>query len=85
MVDTSNEIAGDADRPHACVGRALRMQVPDRPMQHKVLLEAVQNQNPQVIVVDEVGTTHEVDAVRTITQRGVGMVRRKKGVVPPSC
>lgn len=54
------------------------MQVRDRAEQYKVLLEAVQNQNPQVVVVDEIGTSQEVEAVRTITQRGVAMVRVRK-------
>ena len=76
VVDTSNEIAGDHARPHHCIGRAHRMPVADRHRQHEVLVEAVQNQNPEVIVVDEIGTAEEVNAARTITQRGVGMVRR---------
>ncbi len=74
VVDTSNEIAGDHPKPHPCIGRAHRMPVADRRRQHEVLIEAVQNQNPQVIVVDEIGTTEEVTAAQTITQRGVGLV-----------
>jgi stage III sporulation protein SpoIIIAA len=74
VVDTSMEIAGDDAAPHACIGRALRMPVASRRQQPEVLLEAVQNQTPQVIIVDEIGTRAEVDAACSISQRGVGLV-----------
>ena len=74
LVDTSNEIAGDGPAPHACIGRARRMQLAHRGDQHRVLIEAVQNHNPQVVVVDELGTAEEVHAARSIAQRGVCMV-----------
>ncbi len=74
VVDTSNEIAGDGPVTHECIGRARRMQVDDRIRQHNILIEAVQNHNPEVIVIDEVGTPEEVQAVKTIAQRGICMV-----------
>eukprot|EP01098_Paradermamoeba_levis_P006659 TRINITY_DN2765_c0_g1_i1.p1 TRINITY_DN2765_c0_g1~~TRINITY_DN2765_c0_g1_i1.p1 ORF type:complete len:413 (+),score=119.75 TRINITY_DN2765_c0_g1_i1:157-1395(+) len=80
VVDTSNEIAGDHPKPHHCIGRAHRMQVANRRHQHDVLIEAVQNQNPQVIVVDEIGTAEEVTAARMIAQRGVGMIGTAHGI-----
>jgi len=76
LVDTSNEIAGDGPAPHSCIGRARRMQPSDRQKQHSTLIEAVQNHNPQVIVVDELGTADEVHAARNIAQRGVCMVSK---------
>lgn len=79
VVDTSNEIAGDGVVPHASIGKARRMQVPDRELQHDVLIEAVQNHNPQIVVVDEIGTPLEARAARTIAQRGVGMVGTAHG------
>ena len=79
VVDTSNEIAGDGTVPHACIGRARRMQVPDRARQHSTLVEAVQNHNPEAIVIDEIGSAAEVAAVRSIAQRGVVMVRGRPG------
>jgi len=79
VVDTSNEIAGDGDTPHPCIGRARRVQIPHRDHQHAILIETVQNHNPQVIIVDEIGTSQEVEAVRTITQRGVSMVGTAHG------
>lgn len=62
IVDTSNEIAGSSDIPHDGIGKARRMQVKTRTEQHSVLIEAVQNHNPQVIVIDEIGTAEEVNA-----------------------
>eukprot|EP00026_Physarum_polycephalum_P002441 Phypoly_transcript_02447.p1 GENE.Phypoly_transcript_02447~~Phypoly_transcript_02447.p1 ORF type:complete len:756 (+),score=77.56 Phypoly_transcript_02447:1-2268(+) len=79
VVDTSNEIAGDGDTPHPCIGRARRVQVPHRNEQHSIMIETVQNHNPQVIVVDEIGTTQEVEAAKTIAQRGVAMVGTAHG------
>jgi len=79
VVDTSNEIAGDGVVPHPSIGYARRMHVPDRARQHSVLIEAVQNHNPQVIVVDEIGTPHETRAAATIVQRGVAMVGTAHG------
>ncbi|KAK5844470.1 protein SEEDLING PLASTID DEVELOPMENT 1 [Gossypium arboreum] len=80
IVDTSNEIGGDGDIPHAGIGCARRMQVPDSDMQHKVLIEAVENHMPQVIVIDEIGTKLEVMAACTIAQRGIQLVATAHGV-----
>ena len=66
VVDTSNEIAGDGHVPHACIGRSRRMQVVDRAHQHRTMLEAVQNHNPDVVIVDEIGSSHEVAAAKAI-------------------
>ncbi|CAN6444235.1 unnamed protein product [Victoria cruziana] len=80
IVDTSNEIGGDGDIPHAGIGGARRMQVPNADMQHKVLIEAVENHMPQVIVIDEIGTKLEALAASTISQRGIQLVATAHGV-----
>eukprot|EP01128_Nolandella_sp_AFSM9_P000349 TRINITY_DN10512_c0_g1_i1.p1 TRINITY_DN10512_c0_g1~~TRINITY_DN10512_c0_g1_i1.p1 ORF type:complete len:425 (+),score=79.24 TRINITY_DN10512_c0_g1_i1:109-1275(+) len=80
VVDTSNEIGGDGDVAHSCIGDARRIQVPNRPDQDKTMLEAVQNHTPQVIVVDEIGTTSEVRSAQTISQRGVALVATAHGL-----
>ena len=79
VVDTSNEIAGDGDIPHAGIGRARRMQVPHATDQHKVMIEAVENHMPEVIVIDEIGTELEAAAARTIAERGVQLVGTAHG------
>jgi stage III sporulation protein SpoIIIAA len=79
VVDTSNEIAGDGDIPHPGIGRARRMQVPSPDEQHAVMIEAVENHMPQVIVIDEIGTTAEALAARTIAERGVQLVATAHG------
>ena len=70
VVDTSNEIAGDGDIPHHGIGQARRMQVPSPALQHAVMIEAVENHMPEVIVIDEIGTEPEANAARTIAERG---------------
>src|SRR5215207_9431393 len=79
VVDTSNEIGGDGDIPHPAVGRARRMQVPTPSMQHAVMIEAVENHMPEVIVIDEIGTELEASAARTIAERGVQLVGTAHG------
>ncbi|KAK6116705.1 hypothetical protein DH2020_049525 [Rehmannia glutinosa] len=79
IVDTSNEIGGDGDIPHPAIGRARRLQVPEPFMQHKVMIEAVENHMPEVIIVDEIGTEAEVHACRTIAQRGVMLIGSAHG------
>ncbi|KAG2501552.1 hypothetical protein HYH03_000059 [Edaphochlamys debaryana] len=79
IVDTSNEIGGDGDIPHGGIGRARRMQVPAPEAQHRVMIEAVENHMPQVIVIDEIGTAEECAAARTIAQRGVQLVATAHG------
>jgi stage III sporulation protein SpoIIIAA len=79
IVDTSNEIAGDGDIPHPAIGRARRMQVPEPSLQHAVMIEAVENHMPQVIVIDEIGTEQEAFAARTIAERGVQLVGTAHG------
>jgi stage III sporulation protein SpoIIIAA len=79
IVDTSNEIGGDGDIPHPAVGRARRMQVPTPSMQHAVMIEAVENHIPEVIVIDEIGTELEAAAARTIAERGVQLVATAHG------
>ncbi len=79
VVDTSNEIAGDGDVPHAGIGRARRMQVAEPEKQHRVMIEAVENHMPQVIVVDEIGTELEAQAARTIAERGVQLIATAHG------
>jgi stage III sporulation protein SpoIIIAA len=79
IVDTSNEIGGDGDVPHAGIGHARRMQVADASLQHDVMVEAVENHMPQVIVIDEMGTSAEANAARTIAERGVQLVGTAHG------
>src|SRR3989475_2880220 len=79
VVDTSNEIAGDGDIPHPGIGRARRMQVPSPTEQHAVMIEAVENHMPQVIVIDEIGTELEAQAARTIAERGVMLIGTAHG------
>lgn len=79
VVDTSNEIAGDGDIPHPGIGRARRMQVPAPELQHDVMIEAVENHMPEVIVIDEIGTQEDTYAARTIAERGVQLVATAHG------
>ncbi|HVA85645.1 MAG TPA: R3H domain-containing nucleic acid-binding protein [Candidatus Saccharimonadales bacterium] len=79
VVDTSNEIAGDGDIPHPAIGKARRMQVRTPLMQHEVMIEAVENHLPQVIVIDEIGTELEAQAARTIAERGVQLIGTAHG------
>jgi len=79
IVDTSNEIAGDGDVPHPGIGRARRMQVATPTLQHAVMIEAVENHMPEVVVIDEIGTEQEAGAARTIAERGVQLVATAHG------
>jgi stage III sporulation protein SpoIIIAA len=79
IVDTSNEIGGDGDVPHPAVGAARRMQVPKPSSQHEVMIEAVENHNPEVIVIDEIGRELEAQAARTIAERGVQLIGTAHG------
>ena len=79
IVDTSNEIAGDGDIPHPGIGRARRMQVPTPSLQHAVMIEAVENHMPEVVVIDEIGTEQEAGAARTIAERGVQLIATAHG------
>ena len=79
IVDTSNEIGGDGDVPHPAVGRARRMQVAKPHLQHEVMIEAVENHNPETIVIDEIGRELEARAARTIAERGVQLIGTAHG------
>ncbi len=79
IIDTSNEIAGDGDIPHPAIGRARRMQVARPELQHQVMIEAVENHMPEVIIIDEIGTELEALAARTIAERGVQLVGTAHG------
>ena len=79
VVDTSNEIGGDGDIPHPAVGRARRMQVEMPSLQHEVMIEAVENHNPEVIIIDEIGRELEALAARTIAERGVQLIATAHG------
>ena len=79
IVDTSNEIAGDGDVPHPAIGKARRMQVAEPSQQHEVMIEAVENHNPEVIVIDEIGRALEAQAARTIAERGVQLIGTAHG------
>src|SRR5512141_43310 len=79
IVDTSNEIGGDGDVPHPAVGKARRMQVREPMLQHEVMIEAVENHNPEVIVIDEIGRELEAAAARTIAERGVQLIGTAHG------
>lgn len=79
VIDTSNEIAGDGDIPHPAIGHARRMQVASPAEQHAVMIEAVENHMPEVIIIDEIGTELEAQAARTIAERGVQLVGTAHG------
>lgn len=79
IVDTSNEIGGDGDVPHPAVGKARRMQVRTPMLQHEVMIEAVENHMPEVIVIDEIGRELEAEAARTIAERGVQLIGTAHG------
>lgn len=79
VIDTSNEIAGDGDIPHSGIGRARRMQVARPELQHAVMIEAVENHTPEVIIIDEIGTELEAAAARTIAERGVQLIGTAHG------
>jgi stage III sporulation protein SpoIIIAA len=79
IVDTSNEIGGDGDIPHPGIGASRRMQVPRPDLQHAVMIEAVENHMPEVIVIDEIGTEAESQAARTIAERGVQLIATAHG------
>ncbi|MBC8447930.1 MAG: Flp pilus assembly complex ATPase component TadA [Chloroflexi bacterium] len=79
VVDTSNEIGGDGDIPHPAIGRARRMQVPTPALQHEVMIEAVENHMPEVIIIDEIGRELEAAAARTIAERGVQLIGTAHG------
>lgn len=79
VIDTSNEIAGDGDVPHPAIGDARRMQVSEPANQHAVMIEAVENHTPEVIVIDEIGTEQESAAARTIAERGVQLIGTAHG------
>lgn len=79
IVDTSNEIAGDGDIPHPAIGHSRRMQVRETTLQHEVMIEAVENHMPQVIIIDEIGRSEEAIAARTIAERGVQLIGTAHG------
>lgn len=79
IVDTSNEIGGDGDIAHPGIGASRRMQVPRPDLQHAVMIEAVENHMPEVIVIDEIGTEAEAQAARTIAERGVQLIATAHG------
>merc|ERR1712194_716646 len=79
IIDTSNEIAGDSDIPHSAIGKARRMQVSQTTLQHQVMIEAVENHTPQVIIIDEIGTEVEALATRTIAEKGVQLIGTTHG------
>jgi len=79
IIDTANEIAGDSDIPHSGIGKARRMQVAKTELQHQVMIEAIENHMPQVIIIDEIGTELEVLAARTIAEKGVQLVGTTHG------
>jgi hypothetical protein len=55
------------------------MQVRTPTEQHAVMIEAVENHMPEVIVIDEIGTELEAAAARTIAERGVQLVGTAHG------
>lgn len=79
IVDTSNEIGGDGDIPHPAIGKSRRMQVPTPSLQHEVMIEAVENHMPEIIVIDEIGRELEAEAARTIAERGVQLIGTAHG------
>jgi len=80
IIDTSNEVAGDSDIPHSGIGRARRMEVSQAELQHQVMIEAIENHMPEVIVIDEIGTSLEVLAAQTIAEKGIQLVGTTHGI-----
>jgi hypothetical protein len=56
------------------------MQVPKPEFQHEVMIEAVENHMPEVIIIDEIGRELEAIAARTIAERGVQLVGTAHGI-----
>ena len=81
IIDTSNEIAGEGDLPHPSIGKARRMQVLKAKDQHNIMIEAVENHTPEVVIIDEIGTELETSAARTIAERGVQLIGTAHGNV----
>ena len=79
IIDTSNEIAGDGDLPHPSIGKSRRMQVSNTKNQHEIMIEAVENHMPEIIIIDEIGTELEATAARTIAERGVQLIGTAHG------
>jgi len=79
VIDTANEIAGESDIPHSGIGRARRMQVTKPELQHQIMIEAVENHMPEVIIIDEIGTELEVNAVQTIAEKGIQLIGTTHG------
>ena len=79
IIDTSNEIAGDSNISHFGIGRARRMQVPKPELQHQVMIEAIENHMPEVIIIDEIGTELEVLTTKTIAEKGVQLIGTTHG------
>merc|ERR1712153_74722 len=79
IIDTSNEIAGDGDLPHPSIGKSRRMQVSSTKNQHEIMIEAVENHMPEIIIIDEIGTELEATAARTIAERGVQLIGTAHG------
>nr|AUG32579.1 hypothetical protein PLO_591 [Paulinella longichromatophora] len=79
IIDTSNEIAGDGDIPHPAIGQSRRIQVPNPTLQHRMMIEAVENHTPEVIIIDEIGTEMEAQAARTIAERGIQLIATAHG------
>lgn len=79
IIDTSNEIAGDSNISHFGIGRARRMQVPKAELQHQVMIEAIENHMPEVIIIDEIGAELEVLTARMIAEKGVQLVGTTHG------
>jgi hypothetical protein len=55
------------------------MQVPSPEAQADVMIEAVENHMPEVIVIDEIGTSAEAAAARPIAERGVQLIATAHG------
>ena len=79
VVDSHNEIGGDGKIPHPAIGAARRLQVPDGCDQYEIMLEAIRNHYPEVVMVDEVTTRREADVARTISRRGVRLIATAHG------
>ena len=79
IIDTSNEIAGGSDIPHSAIGKARRMQVSQPNFQHQIMIEAVENHMPQVIIIDEIGTELEALAACAIAEKGVQLIGTTHG------
>jgi stage III sporulation protein SpoIIIAA len=81
IVDSSSEISGFGDTPHPSIGDARVMKIPQKKNQEKIMIEAIQNHTPDVLIIDEIGNQNEVYATKECSQRGILLFASAHGEV----